>query len=537
MKVARKTQSLVATLLIAVFLAPPSIACSMIAAGKKATVDGTTILSHNDDTLNDNFHLKIIPEAEHKDGAKRDMVKDAHGYPGQEVVLGQIPQAKRTNRYFFSNYSLMNDKSVAFAEVSNTVLTPDARAKKVHKIMSAESQGMMDAFMVQDVALERASSAREAVKIVGDLITEHGWYPDRGETMGVADGEEVWLIDIYGNKQWAAWRVPDDEVAVVANRARLRNIDLTDKRNVMHSPDLVEYAVANGFIDQKDVNLKDFSPADVYSPSPWVHSSRREWRGLDLLAPSQKFNPSLEYYPKSVKPDNKVSVHDVFKIMGDWMEGTPYDLSKGVGAGPWGNPLRYTNKSKENPKAEWIRSFNMHRTAYVFIAQISSDTKLPKEVRGIAWYGYGAADTTYLTPLWPIMKQLPAFYQTGTRYEDFRRDSGWWVNTYVQQMADMRYQPARKVIHAARDPKLFDLYQTAPVIQQKAGELIKAGKREEAVNMITNFAYSNAVDWNQQWLKLGDHLLGRFALGAEKGKAVNYPEWWNKEAGFIDPIR
>ena len=291
--------------------------------------------------------------------------------------------------------------------------------------MCIRDSGSLDAWIIQDVMLERAASAREAVKIMGDLVEKYGWY-DAGETMPLTDGNETWVIEFYGNKIWAAWRVPDDEVFVAANRARLRHLDLTDKENVMHCPDLVDFAVKNGFIEAKDVNEKDFSPADVYSPSTELYSTRREWRVLSLLAPeSFKMGPDEYDYPMSIKPDRKLTVQDLFTIKGDWYAGTSFDLSQGIQAGPWGNPIRFANSSKENPDASWERSINMMRTCYVHIAQVRGD--LPEEVRGISWYGYGAPDTTYITPLWPIMRALPPLYSIGDRFHPYDPKSGWWT--------------------------------------------------------------------------------------------------------------
>jgi len=320
-----------------------------------------------------------------------------------------------------------------------------------------------------------------------------------------------------------------------ANRARLRHLDLTDKENVMYCPDLVDFAVKNGFIEAKDVNEKDFSPADVYSPSTELYSTRREWRALSLLAPeSFKMGPDEYDYPMSVKPDRKLTVQDLFMIKGDWYAGTSFDLSQGIQAGPWGNPIRFANSSKENPDASWERSINMMRTCYVHIAQVRGD--LPEEVRGISWYGYGAPDTTYITPLWPIMRALPPLYSIGDRFHPYDPKSGWWTCTRVQEIAGLRYQDAREEIHKARDAKLKPLYLQAPLIQNAAVQLIKDGKRDDAIDLITDFAYSHATDWHDRWQSLGDRLLSKYALGYTDVKATPYPEWWNKTVGF-DTLR
>lgn len=512
-----------------------ALACTVVAVGKNATVDGSAIITHNDDSRVANSRLYIVPEADWPEGSKRNVVKDAHGYDGDAQVIGQIPQVPHTFRYFASRYSFMNEKGVAISESTNSVEVTDDRSKKIKQIMGKDAVGMMDAWIIQDIMLERASTAREAVQIMGKLVEEYGWF-DAGETMPLTDGNEVWIIEFYGNRIWAAWRMPDDHIFVGANRARLRNLDLTDTQNVMACPDIVDYAVKNGFIAEKDVDKKNFSPADVYAPNTKLYSTRREWRVLSLAAPqSFKLGPDELDYPLSIKPDKKLSVHDVLAIKGDWYEGTPFDLSKGIQAGPWGNPIRFANSSKKDPAADWERSVNMMRSCYVHIAQVRGD--LPAEVRGISWFGYGAADTTYITPLWPVMTKLPALYGIGDRYHDYDPKSGWWVNTRVQELAGLRYQDARTEIHKARDAKLAPLYIQTPMIQDKAAEMLKAGDKKGAVELITDFAYAHAVDFNQRWLALGDRLLSKYALGYTDVKATPYPEEWNEIVGFGVPKR
>ena len=506
-----------------------AMACTVIAVGKNASTDGSAMITHNDDSRTANSRLFIIPEADWPEGSMRPIIKDAHGYEGDAQQLDEIPQVKHTYRYFFSRYSFMNEKGVAMSEATNGVDDTDERALKVKKIMETDAVGSLDAWSLQDIALERAATAREAVAVMGDMVEKYGFY-DASETMPITDGNEVWIFEVYGNNIWAAWRMPDDHVFVAANRARLRHLDLDDKENVMACPDIVDYAVKNGFIDAKAVNRKDFSPADVYCPSTELYAMRREWRVLSLVAPAQGFDANATVLPMSVKPEKKLSVDDVFQIKGDWYGGTPYDLSKGIQAGPWGNPIRFANRSKEKPGSTWERSINMMRTCYVHIAQVRGD--LPAEIRGISWFGYGAADTTYITPLWPIMTKLPDLYKTGDRFHPYDPKSGWWVNTRVQELAALHYQNARTDIHAARDQKLKPLYTLTPMVQDKAAEMIKAGQRDDAIALITDFAYSNAVDFNQRWLALGDFLLGKYALGYINFKESAYPQWWNDTVGY-----
>ena len=506
--------------------------CTVLGVGKNASVDGSAMVSHTCDSYGDTFATYIVPAADWPKDSQRDVIMGRHGTPGAQPVF-RIPQVPHTFRYLAANYSFINEKGFAMSESTFWPDETDERSKKVCAVMNTNTFGPMDAFVVQDVALERCATAREAVKVMGDLVSQYGW-GDSGETMPITDGNEVWIMEFYGNKMWAAWRLPDDQVFVAANRARLRHLDLTDKDNVMAAPDIISYAVEQGFISKKDANEKDFSPADVFAPNIGLYSMRREWRALSLLAPqTYKGGADDEVQPMSVKPDKKISVADVLRISSDWYEGTPYDLSKGPAAGPWGDPLRYANSSESDPKATWERSINMHRCTYVHVCQVKAD--LPEQIKGVAWFGYGAPDTAYLTPLWASMKSLPDIMNPvkgSTRYSDYSSDSAWWAAIRLQHIAEMRYQDARKEIHAVRDPKLAALYHLVPAVQQVAADLIKKGDVDGALDVITDFGCAQALDWHATWLALGDRLFSTYALGTTHMKKAPYPDWWNKQIGF-----
>ena len=182
-------------------------------------------------------------------------------------------------------------------------------------------------------------------------------------------------------------------------------------------------------------------------------------------------------------------------------------MTKGPAAGPWGNPIRYVNRGG---KGSFERSINVQRTYYLHIGQVNA--ALPEPLRGTSWFGYGAPDTSYLTPLWAAMTELPAFLGRGDRYGAFDRESGFWTNIYVQQMAELHYNEAIKHVRAAREPRLNMLYDVTPKLLAEAAKTY-AKDPAAAINTLTQFANANAVAWQRDWLALGDLLLGKYALG------------------------
>ena len=507
-----------------VFSAQSSFACTIVGVGADATVDRSTIVTHNDDSTSADFRLWIIPGQEWPEGSTRDLVIDSHNYGdfgkypevkdyGNGMLVSEIPQASETYAYFHSRYSFINEKGVAMGESTfNFDQSTDLR-KKTYKLIFGNNTGLIDCWNAQDIALERASTAREAIQIMGDLVEKYGW-KDPGETMDVADGKEVWIAEFYGLDLWAAVRIPSNAFFVAANRARIDHIDFDDHENYMYSPNIKSFAIENGLWSE-DSGVP-FSPAEIYAPYEGLYSTRREWRALSLVAPSLNLDPDAKRFPLWVIPEKKLSVQDVLEICGDYYQGTPYDLSLAPEAGPYGDALNPYHKE---------RSINLFRTCYVMIANIKD--RLPDPVKCLVWYGYGAADTTYITPLWPTMKELPEFYRTGSRFEEFRRDSGWWTNSYVQQTARSNYQSAVKEIHNFRNPRLATLYTVTEEIQNTAASLIKDGKEKEAIDLVSSFAYTTAVKWHDDWLKFGDELYGTYMWGYKDMKSQPPSAWWN----------
>lgn len=504
---------------VAIMVAAPVFACTIFAVGKDATADGSTIVTHNDDSSGADFRLWIIPGGDHAEGEERDLVVDSHNYGdfgnypavkdyGNGYPVTTIPEASKTYSYFHSRYSFINEKGVSMGEATFNFDRSTDERKKAYEAIFGDNDGLIDCWNAQDIALERASTAREAVRVMGDLVEEYGW-KDSGETINIADGNEVWIAEFYGKDLWCAVRIPSNAFFVAANRARIDHVDFDDHENYMYSPNLKSFAIEHGLWSE-DSGV-EFSPAEIYAPYEGTYSTRREWRALSLVAPSLNLDPNATRYPLYVIPERKLSVQDIFEMTGDYYEGTEYDVSKSPEAGPYGDPLSPQNKE---------RTINLFRTCYVMIANVKS--WLPDPVKCLVWYGYGAPDSTYLTPLWPSMNSLPELYTTGNRYQAFDRNSGWWTNSYVQQVARINYQSAIKDIEAFRDPIMAEQYEVVDELQTVAARLVRQGKTDEAKNLLTSYASATAQKWHDDWLTLGDQLLGRYMWGNKNMRTQSY---------------
>ncbi len=518
-----------------VMLVSSALACTTMGVGKDASADGSTMVSHTCDSTGDDFRMWIIPEMEGGEGVTADIVMNGNtwgdwsNYPevknyGGGLVMGEMPQPKDTFQYLHTNYSIINENGVAMGESTCSFDRNTEAGQKVMETLFTNNDGIIDCYQAQHVALRYATTAREAVQIMGDLVEAYGWNT-LAENINICDGNEVWIAEFYGRDLWCAVRIPDDEFFVCANRCRINYIDFDDPDNYMWSDNIKQFAIDNGMWSE-DSGVP-FQPANIYAPNTSRGCYLREWRALSLVAPSLNLDPNdPDSFPFSVKPERKLSVEDLRQINSDHYQGTEFDTTRTAVAGPYGNPI--------NADFNVERPINMYRATYHFIANVNA--KYPKEVRPLIYIGWGAADSSYMVPLFASMTKLPAQLSTGSRYEKFDRDSSWWVSQYVQQTATQNYERAIQEIYAARDPRMAEQYETVASMQNAAAALVEAGDTKGAVQLLTSYAYDNAIDWHNYWLEFGDELYGTYMFNRVDMKSAPWPDWW-KEIMNNAPLR
>ena len=498
-------------MLLVLCLAAQSVfACTIFAVGKEATTDGSTMVSHTCDSTSDDLRVWLIPSQEA--GTERDVVingrkgQDYSQYPNLNYEYGMVVSSytfeEDTNQYLHGMYSFMNDKGLAMGE---STCGYDRNSEQGKKLATAFKtvDGIWDCYMLQDIALETCSTAREAVELMGKLVTEEGWYGSC-ECINICDGNEAWVFEVYGGNQWVAVRVPDDMIFVAANRARVNYFVEDDPDNYLYNPTIKSWALENDLWD----GTSEFIPCLVYANNPTrFYSTRREWIAMMLLDPSLNLSPEEtdpdRNWPLFVKPAEKVSVATIHSICSNYFQGTDYDVTQLVGAGQFGNPNNPIFNSNN-------RTINSYRCTYIQIANVRAD--LPEEVRCLTWFGWGAPDSTYLTPIFASMTSLPEQFSIGVRTE-FDEKSGWWNASHVQQLASINYQSAIQDIYEARDEKLANCYETTALVQEMAATFIDLGMKEEAIDYLTTYATVTANDWFKTWAELGDKLEAKYMHG------------------------
>jgi len=339
--------------------------CFSIVVGKDASADGYVIMAHNEDDSPPQIvnHHKV-PRQRHNPGEK---VKLLNG--------GELEQAKETWSLIWSEMpgmlfsdSYVNQWGVSIA--SDRCPSKEDRPELTDGGIS---------LLLRRIVAQRAKTAREGVFLAGELVERFG-YDSSGRTYAICDPEEGWLFCAINGKHWLAQRVPDDQVAVVANTFTIHQIDLSDTINFLGSDDIVDYAVLRGWYDpQKD---RSFDFASVYSdPEASSDSSNfcRQWSGLCQIA-SISF-PLGQKLPFSVRPEKKLDVQEVMEILRDHYEGTQ---------------LFQSSPETGSPHENSVNTICNPTTQTSFVVQLRAD--MPLDIGICYWVCLGPPCTSVFLP-------------------------------------------------------------------------------------------------------------------------------------------
>ncbi len=455
--------SLVCIFLTVAATVEPAFACTSIMVGKKASTDGSVMTSHTCDSHRTGSHILVVPRVKHEKGSEILLTRrsDDDSGPMQRYgrqPTGKIPQVAETWGYLAPAYACMNERQLAIGES-----TFGGREELV------SDKGLIDCETLTRLMLERAATAREAIRIGGELIEKYGWC-DEGEALTIADPQEVWVMEIVGPGKdevgavWAAQRVPDDHVSVVANAARIGEIDLGNHDFFMASGNVMQVAEERGYWNSK--SGQPFRFYEAYNPDGRTSfaATRREWRVLDLLAPSLELHPNSNVFPFSVKPEKPVGPEVIMEIFRDTFEGTEFDVVKDLTVtdeegkvikSPLANPFMPYDMNKMlkiNGGWGWRGERQLARWYCMYVTVTQSRSWLPDPVGGIVWFGYSNPAMTTYVPLYAGVTELPTEYKTDGRTTGFSRRSAWWAFNRVATLAAHRWGDMRNDVGAVRDP-------------------------------------------------------------------------------------
>jgi dipeptidase len=461
--------------------------CTVIAVGKKASADGSLILSHTD--AGPDSRLFVVPAGKHKPGARAAIhwgIQDA-GRPLRDdgEVLGTIAQASETYAYIHSAYPHINEHQLAIAE-STINQRPELVCSRENgkQIMTVEQAEIF--------ALQRCKKARAAVQLVGMLMETYGFLPSSGdgaEALVIGDPDEAWVMEIFGvgpdwapgsgqpGAIWAAQRVGDDQALIIPNWSIIKEIRPTDTERFMVSKNYLQHAVDRGWYDP--AGGRPFVWQDIYAPLPVEFATSRFWLFYSTFMPNlapwpsrklgadpyQTINPyhqfvePLALYPFSAAPEKKISLRDVIAFQRSVFEGTVYDFtaqpqwlvsdsSGGFKVSPLATPF---------PNSAWRallklsnrRPVARHRGHYGMVCQLRG--WLPAAIGGVYWvYQDNPIISAYVPIYAGCMDTAPSYQEYDP--EKYSDASARWTIDFVDNLCNLRYQDAIKVVREKRQP-------------------------------------------------------------------------------------
>jgi dipeptidase len=485
-----------------------AMACTDLLVGKKASVDGSVIISYAADSHTLYGELYRWPAATWPKGAMLDVKEWDTGKP-----LGQIPQVEQT----FSVIGNMNEYQVAITEST----------WGGHRELR-DSTGILDYGSLIYIALQRSRTARQAIEVMTALVRDYG-YCSGGESFSIADKNEVWVMEMIGkgvgNKGavWVAIRIPDDCISAHANQARIQQIPFDDKENCLYSPDVVSVAREKGYFSGRD---KDFSFAKAYNPYDFgglrgcearVWSFFRKYdKTMDRYADFVKGDPTKEPMPLYIRPDRKLSVQDVQRCMRDHYEGTDLDMTLDIGAGPFKVPYRWRPMNFTVDGKTYVneRAIATQQSGFVIVPQMRA--WLPDEIGGILWFAVDDADMAVFTPLYASMLEAPECYRVGNGdMYNLSWTSAFWIHNWVANMAYHKYSFMIEDIRKVQSDLENGFRDRLPAIDKAASELL-AKDPADARRFLTWFSTTTADAATARWKSLGEYLLVKYIDGNVK---------------------
>ena len=432
----------------------PSMACTNLIVGKKASKDGSVMCSYNCDGFGFSGSLFYSPSGRHEKGEKIAIHGWGPSHDGQFVEQVE---------YTYNVVGLMNERQVTIVET-----TFDGRLEMVN------SDGLLDYFSLMRLALQRSATAREAIRCMAELVAQYG-YNSSGETITVCDPEEAWIMEIIGKGPgrkgavWVALRIPDDCICAHANLSRIRQFPLEKKKSYVsissrnlkqinrpevecvYAEDVISLARELGFFSGKDA---DFSFRDAYCPIDFEnvrYADARVWSFFRHHYSHEEMDKYLPYIngdfdkcdhlPLWIKPDSLLTLRDVQNDMRDHFEGTPLDMTADMTAGPWGMPVRPLPmhfKASDGTSYFRERAIATQQSGFTMTCQMRS--WLPDDVGGVTWFNCDDANMVAYVPLYCCITQVPdPFRPENNPRNEFSFESAFWMNNWVANMVYPRY--------------------------------------------------------------------------------------------------
>ena len=481
-----------------------AFACSNLIVGKKASVDGSVMVSYNADDYGMFGHLCHYPAGTHPKGSMRQIYDWDSG-----VYHGEIEEAPVT----YNVIGNINEFQLSIGET-----TYGGREEMV------DSTGILDYGSLIYVTLQRAKTAREAISVMTSLVEKYG-YNSEGETFSICDPNEAWIMEMQGTGAgskgvvWVAMRIPDDAICAHANQSRIGKFNMKDKKNVLYSKNVISYARKMGWFNGKDSEFSwkntyafpDFSGRRFCDARVWSFFNHYA-DGFDRYLPwALGKDKDAEDMPLWIVPNRKLSVADVENGMRDHYEGTALALdTTSIGGGIYEMPYRPTPLTFTVDGKQYFneRPISTQQTAFTFVSQLRS--WLPREIGGVLWFGNDDANLVAYTPVYCGNTVQPACYNTkGADAVTFSSDNAFWLCNMVSNMVYPRYSQLFPELKAVRDSLETSYFANQTSIEKQAADLYQTDKAA-ALKLLNNYSNTKADEMLVSWKHLATRIIVKY---------------------------
>ena len=491
-----------------------AFACTNLIVGKKASADGSVMCTYNCDSFGFLQPLDFFMPGRHAEG---EMIT-IRGW-GPQTADRFVAEAP----YTYKVVGLMNENQVSIVET-----TWGGRRELMNR------DGYLDYFTLMHLALQRSTSAREAIVVMHELVQEYG-YSATGESFAVCDKDEAWIMELVGKGPgrkgavWVALRVPDDCVCAYANASRIQQfpqvakMSKADKKRgyceiegtCMYAADVVSLARELGFYEGTDA---DFSFREAYGPldfSAIRYCEARVWSffrhhydtaEMDAYLPFINGEIStIDHLPLWIKPKAPISVRELMDDMRDHYEGTALDMTADVSAGPYASPYRSQSVnffSSDSTAMFRERPIGCQQSGMTMVCQMRS--WLPDAVGGVTYFNMDDATTSAYVPVYCGITRVPEpFRAENNDIRVFSTESAFWMNSVV---ANMVYPRWSAMIGDLRDAQkeLEDYYAADQKEVEEKAVKMTPGDRAAFLTAKTE-AYTDKM--MKRWDKLAKFLI------------------------------
>jgi dipeptidase len=523
----KKLSALILVILISGLLSNQiTNACTNFLITKGASKDGSVMITYSADSHVLYGELYYWPAKDWPAGSMVDIYEWDTG-----KYLGKIPQKAHT----YSVVGNMNQHQLSIGET-----TYGGRSELT------DSTAIVDYGSLIYMTLQRAKNAREAIATFSQLVTDYG-YASSGESFSIADQNEVWILELIGKGPgkkgavWVARRIPDGYISGHANHPRITTFPLSDgvksitskELNKINNPevetvyayDVVDVARSYGWFSGED---KDFSFSDSYAPLDFAGArfcEARVWSGFNMV--NSQMGKYLDYamgenlknrMPLWIKPDNKIGPKEVMGMMRNYYQGTPMDMTKDIGAGPYGSTVRWRPMQYKVDGVAYIheRAISTQQTGFSFVAQ--SRSWLPDPVGGILWFGVDDTYYTVYSPIYCGITRIPETFAVGNGdMMTFSDNAAFWV---FNQVTNFAYTRTRLLIGdlQKKQTELEDGYMTETVDIDKTAEALYKKSPSKAIKYLTDYSVKAGNKTVMEWKELYKFLFTKYVDGNVKEK-------------------